>query len=201
MLLGTCVHVGDFDKALKLVKEISDKHKKGEVEFLSPHQEIVFQFTSSLACFGAQKFKEANRWINKVIDADDFQLRQDIQSFARILNVIIQFESGKEELLEYSVRSAYRFLAAKKKLFQTEMVMMNFLRKTAPILNSKQKQREAFQKLYADLLPLSKKKNEKQSFQFFDFISWLESKLSGKEFGTVLREKYAGYWRNTDYTD
>ena len=194
MLMGTCVHVGDYERALKLMKEISVKHKKGEVEFLNRQQEIVFNFSSALALFGSARYKEANVLVNKVISDSNEQLRLDIQSFARIFNIIIQFESGKQELLEYSVRSTYRFLAKKKKVYQTEKVIMDFLRKTAPIINSKLKQTEAFTELYASLLPLSKKKNEKQFFQFFDFISWLESKLSGKEMGMVLREKNPGYW-------
>lgn len=194
MLLGTCVHVGDYERALKLVKEISVKHKKGEVEYLNRQQEIVFNFSSALAFFGAGRYKEANVLVNKVINDSNEQLRMDIASFARIFNIIIQFEAGKQELLEYSVRSTYRFLAKKKKLFLAEKVIMDFLRKTAPIINSKLKQKEAFTELYAALLPLSKKKNEKQFFQFFDFISWLESKLSGKEIGLVLQEKNPGYW-------
>ena len=197
MMLGTCAHTGDFVRGLKLIREIKTEHKKGNIQHLNRQNELIFIFNSSLVYFGTGRYKEANAAVNSIMDADQENLRQDLQSFARVFLILIQFESGKQELLEYSVRSAYRFLLKKKKLFEVEKVIIRFLRNSAHHMNSGKERTQAFSKLRNELLHLQNRKSEEQPFRFFDLIAWLDSKLTGKYFGTILREKYPEYWKRT----
>ena len=197
MMLGTCAHVGDFVQGLKLIREIKGAHKKGTIQHLNRANELILEFNSALVYFGTGRYKEANAAVNTIIDAEQENVRQDLHSFARIFLILIQFDSGKQELLEYSVRSAYRFLLKKKKLFEVEKVIIQFLRNSAHHMNTSKERMEAFAKLKKELEHLKNNKSEEQLFRFFDLIAWLDSKLTGKYFGTILREKYPEYWKGT----
>ena len=193
MVLGTCAQVGDFVRGLKLVREINAALKKQEVQ-LTLQQMMIFYFNAALVYFGTGRYREANSMIRKILSEKESQ-RQDLQSFARIFSILIQFESGKQDLLEYSVRSAYRHLAHKKKLYEVEKRVMEFLRDSAQYMGSAQERKTAFTSLKHQLEELKQKRSEQEFFLFFDLIAWLDSKITGKYFGTVLREKNAGYWK------
>ena len=44
--------------------------------------------------------------------------------------------------------------------------------------------------LRADFVALSQTPSESVMFQYFDFLAWLDSKISGKTFAEVMAEKY-----------
>jgi hypothetical protein len=47
-----------------------------------------------------------------------------------------------------------------------------------------------FEKLLSKLRKLSKNKMESRAFMYLDVLSWLESKVEGKDVQKVIREKY-----------
>ncbi len=52
-----------------------------------------------------------------------------------------------------------------------------------PVKNQK------FKELHAELLPLTKDPYERSVFGLFDIMSWLESKIQGKTFAAIVKEK------------
>ena len=54
---------------------------------------------------------------------------------------------------------------------------------------SKEKQILAFRKLKTELEEIVKDPFEKRALEYFDFISWLESKIDNRPFAEVVREK------------
>jgi len=48
----------------------------------------------------------------------------------------------------------------------------------------------AFTDLLEALKPLEKNKLESRAFMYLDIISWLESKIQGKEVQAVIQEKF-----------
>jgi hypothetical protein len=48
----------------------------------------------------------------------------------------------------------------------------------------------AFEKLLEDLKKIEKDKLASRAFMYLDVISWLESKIEGKEVQDIIRDKY-----------
>ncbi|MBR3853918.1 MAG: hypothetical protein IKM41_05160, partial [Tidjanibacter sp.] len=44
--------------------------------------------------------------------------------------------------------------------------------------------------LYERLKPYEKHRYERRTFYYIDILSWLESKISGKSMGQIVREKF-----------
>jgi len=75
--------------------------------------------------------------------------------------------------------------------------MFNFLRKSIQnggeensLLNSKAAIKKSFTVLLEMLQPLTTNKLESRAFMYLDIISWLESKIQGKQVQTIIKEKF-----------
>ena len=97
--------------------------------------------------FGSGHYALAASSINKILNDTDENIRQDIYAFARILNLIIHYELGNRELLEYIVKSTYRFLHRRNRLYKSEQLIVAFVQKEIPAVISKKDELDAFRKL------------------------------------------------------
>jgi len=84
-----------------------------------------------------------------------------------------------------------------KNLSTVEDVLFNFLRKSIQsggeansLLASKANIKKSFAQLLETLQPLAHNKLESRAFMYLDIISWLESKIQGKEFQIIVQEKF-----------
>lgn len=179
--------MGDFGRGVQLIEKIKPGLEQF-IEQIDSHSRVIMFYKTACLYFGNDHFKDAIFWLNKIINSSDTNIREDIHGFARILSLICHYELGNIELIEYNVRSTYRFLLKTKDLHQFQRYILNFLRK----LNATMTSRELiarFKKLRENLIPLSLNQYEKRSFIYFDIISWLESKIEKRPVKDIIREK------------
>lgn len=178
---------GRFDEGIKIVPEILEfiNHYLSRMD---EHQIVVLNYKIACLYFGSGDNKTAIRYLNKVIQFKDSSLREDIQCFARILNLISHFELGNDELVEYQVKSVYRFLIKMGELHGVQKEIFFFLRQLP--FSSMSDLRNAFRVLHKKLVTLAQDPYEKRAFLYLDIISWLECKLENKTVQEVIREKF-----------
>ncbi|NOZ45187.1 MAG: hypothetical protein GXO79_00240 [Chlorobi bacterium] len=150
---------------------------------------LIFYYKFACMYFGASDFQKAVFWCNKVLNTKEVNLRSDIYSFARILTLISHYELGNIDLIDYYIRSTYRYLIKKENLSKFYKITMKFLKKLGGI--SPSELIDAFKTLKEQLLPLTNNPYEKISFIYFDIISWLECKIENVPVQDVIREKAA----------
>jgi hypothetical protein len=181
------INTGEFEKGAELVPEIELRIKEltGKKKTAS---EEKFDYTISYIFFGMGDYENSLKWLNKVLNKNQNEVRPDLLSFAHILNLIIHFELDNIVLLEYIVKNTYRFLYKRKKLYKVENAVLHFIRKAYGI-NSKEKLKENFIELYNKLKEITKDPYEKIALEYFDLLSWLESKIENKKFADVVKSK------------
>lgn len=157
---------------------------------INKENEIVFSYNIAYAYFGAGEYNKALFWINKVLNDNERLLRQDIYSFARILNLVIHYELGNTDLLEYIVKSTSRFLNKQDRDSKVEDVLLKHLKKLAKIDGKADKQ-ELFKAMKIDLEQTINTPNHRVVLDYFDFVSWLDSKLEGISFSEAVKRKNA----------
>ena len=108
--------------------------------------------------------------------------------FSRILSLICHYELGHRDLIDYHVRSTYRYLAKRETLQQFHKFILSFLKNLGPNLTQEVIKQE-FKHLLEQLAPLETNPYEKRAFIYFDIISWLEGKIIGKPVHEVIQEK------------
>ena len=178
---------GTFSEGLFLVPELVEKLERYD-DFLDRQRTLVFYYKIACLYFGSGDNGKAIDYLNDIINFRAGALVSDIQCYARILHLIAHFELGNYSLLEYLVKSVYRFLGKMEDLNMVQREILTFLRKE--IRTDPKDMRRAFIQLKSKLEKLQNHPNERRSFLYLDIISWLESKIAGKTVQDVIREKF-----------
>jgi len=178
---------GTFSEGIKLVPELMQLI---EDEAYNWDDRRVMLFYYRIAClyFGSGDNDNAITYLNLIINQKNPDYRTDIQSFSRILNLIAHFEMGNAQLVEYQVKSVYRFLGKMGDLGSVQKEIFRFLRRLPRIRETDLK--AAFIELKEKLEQLESDPFERRPFLYLDIISWLESKIQGRSVQEVIQEKY-----------
>lgn len=134
--------------------------------------------------FGAEDYTRAKKALNIVLNSKG-EIRRDLQNFARILNILLHYERGDIQYFDSLVRSIMHFAKANWSLSQFGYAMLQFVK---AMRSTPGKQVEHLEQLQKALQRL-KKTEEARAFEYFDFLSWTESKLTGKTYAQVLEGK------------
>ncbi|MCO6498311.1 MAG: hypothetical protein J5I50_11695 [Chitinophagaceae bacterium] len=177
---------GSFEEGIKLVPEIVEQLDKYEL-ILDKHRTLVFYYKIASLYFGAGNYGKAIDYLNKIINWK-VNLRNDLQCYARLLHLIAHYELDNFSLMEYLIKSVYRFMAKMENLSKVEEAMFGFLRRSFHI--SKREIKPEFVRLLDELKTMESGKFETRAFAYLDIISWLESKIYNKPVAGIIRKKY-----------
>ncbi len=178
---------GSFKEGVRQIPEIEAGLERYKYH-MDQHRVMVFYYKIACLYFGSGNNEAALDYLNRIINFKVGNLREDIQCFARMLQLICHYELGNIDLLEYIIKSVYRFLAKMEDLNMVQNEVLKFLRKALYLDDGDL--RKAFLQLKNKLEILADHPYEKRSFLYLDIISWLESKLSNKHVGDIIREKF-----------
>ncbi|PCJ25030.1 MAG: hypothetical protein COA97_08620 [Flavobacteriales bacterium] len=186
--LLVCINKGAFSKAIaKVIPEIL----KGIEQYdgkINNEEVMLFYYNISRAYFGGGDYKSALKYINLVLNDSESGLREDVYAFARLVNLIIHYELGNYDLLDYTVKSTKRFVTKSRKNYKFETIFLKDFKKLLKNKNS-----EAMQKHYVDfrneLKEVLKDPYEKAAYEYFDFIAWLDSKIEKTTFEKIVKSK------------
>ncbi|MEO8209518.1 MAG: hypothetical protein ABI840_03070 [bacterium] len=168
----------EFEKGLKIIPQIENELKILSDEInaarLTLYRYIFYIY------FGLEDYSTSLIWLNKILNAN-LHKRQDLYSLTHILNLIVHYELNNVDLIHNAVINTYRNLYKRKKIYKFESEILKFIRKISNIADASQL-REEFRILRLEILKLVDDPYERIPLQYFDFISWLDSKISGKSF-------------------
>lgn len=153
------------------------------------HKEHELEFYFALACahFGAGEMNKALFWLNKVLNDNEPTLRQDIFTYARLFNLVVHYELGNYDLLEYIVRSTQRFMSKRQRAYQVEVLLIDHIKRLARA-NDPMVRRELFRSLDEQLNTLFKDPNEGVVLKYFDVRSWVRSRAAGISFSEAMKQ-------------
>lgn len=182
--------VGDFSTGVHRFNKLQ-RYLELYIEKLDKHSRLVLYYKIACLYFGDEQHREALYWLNRIINnSEEMQhdLREDIGGFARIVALIAHFELGNTDILEYQIRSTYRYLLKGGTLYALQRYILRFLRQLDKH-DTPMAVRLKFVALREQLLPLQQDPYEKRPFSYFDIISWLDSKIEHRPVQDVIREK------------
>lgn len=178
---------GTFKEGLILVPQIMEMINTNRYNW-DDHRIMVFHYRIACLYFGSGDNDTAIDYLNEIINQRSPNYRSDIQAYARILSLICHFEMGNVQLVEYQVKSVYRFLAKVEHLQETQQLIFRFLRRI-PRIREEQLSGE-FVKLKGKLDAVAAKPFESRPFTFLDIPSWLEAKIEGVTVQEVIRKQF-----------
>lgn len=176
---------GDFSKSIALIDEI-DKKSLIFSDKINKEQELRFLYSKAYSYFGIGEFKKSLSFLIDVLNDNEQNLRQDIYSFSRLLNLIIHFELENYDYLEYVIKSTNRYLSKYEKDYKIEDLIIKNIRKLAKSPNSIA-QLEVFDSMKKEVLKLLESHNEQVILEYFNVLAWINSKLNKSTFANEVK--------------
>ncbi|MCB9230173.1 MAG: hypothetical protein H6581_00800 [Bacteroidia bacterium] len=193
--LARAVNMGESVLGMKVIQEIQEEREKLEAPVSKAQELMVYYFTAYLY-FMAGYPREALKWNNKLLNEPRNEIREDLESIARIMNLFILLELDNYELLDYRIKNTYRFIFKRNRMNGFEKAVIGFVRKMTDnrgVLDNSGHLltlTESLPGLIEKLNEMLYDPREVRSMNYLDVISWAESKLEGRTMADVIRTKY-----------
>jgi hypothetical protein len=171
--VALCQEIGEVEEGLKAVAEFEAELPQFEGKLHKDSELQIYFFIVNFLVF-VGKPDEALQWVNRILNEPKTDVGTDIQSMARILNLVIHFSLGNFSYLEYGIKAAARFLANRDHLFQVERIMIKYFKQLAE-LGTGNTQAEIFAQFEEELLDTIKNPNEAKAMNLFDMVTWVKA--------------------------
>jgi len=162
-----------------------------EFEFYTPLLSkiecLYFDYYIAIYHILTQKYSPAYNSLEQVITSK--YINDDLLAACKLFQLFITSEMDSEELLEANARSTYRYLQKRKTFFEFERTLIRFIKKVIKYHQDKEKMNVLFIQLRDELEKLKSDSFEKRAFEYFDIISWLDSKIENRPLAEIVREK------------
>lgn len=165
----------NYDSVATLVAEY-EHFLKSFNENISSQNILILNF--QIACLFIEKsdFKAALRWINVVLSEKD-ELRKDIFTAAKIINLIVHYELNNYDLLDSEIISTYRYLLKKNRLHKFEAMIIKYMKSKITKATNKTELNTVFREMLFEIESMANDSKENFFLTYFDFRLWLKSKI------------------------
>jgi hypothetical protein len=159
-----------LEKGIVLMDEI---HRFIETrrKAIPPDYILLFYYQFANIFFLKKEYLKSLRWLNEIINAKFGNTREDIQCYARIMNLMVHFELDNIIVLRYAVDSCRRFLKKTSIEISSDKKLLNLFSKLCHAYP--EGYQTIFKKAHAEMFP----PNSKQTQDYIDIKGWLEEKI------------------------
>jgi hypothetical protein len=167
---------GQYENARQLLQD-SGKDLVTAYAMVNEEKQWELHFYAALAHFGSGDLKKAHKWLGEVIQLHKPQPTLLICKAARLLNLIIHFEQGDTEYIDYEIRSYSRFFhRPQSPRLQTELLLLKLL-PSMPARGKRFVIPAALKKQLSKIELLQNDKYEQQLLRYFDFAEWMKQSM------------------------
>ncbi|NVK51869.1 MAG: hypothetical protein HWD85_02965 [Flavobacteriaceae bacterium] len=185
---------GTFREGEYLVREIEYKIAKYQSR-LDSHHIIVLYYKIACLYFGMGENRKCIEYLSKIIHSKNLRAAEDLQCFARVLNLIAHYECGMDYHLERQFKDTYKFLLKMENLQAVQKEFIVSIKALSDVYPHEIKRE--FKNIYKRLKKYEQHPFEKRAFLYLDILSWLESKIEGNTVGEVIRKKAKVLYQKT----
>jgi hypothetical protein len=172
---------GKFKDSIDFYEKTIQERGLDFANLFSVEQKMLMDFYLAYGYFGVENYKKALYHLNKILNSEYQQLRQDLFKFARLFNLVLHIELGNFDLLDYVVKSTKRYL--KKDNNDAQIIYTTFESLSAIIrngdINSSIKVLTEFK---TSINSLVKDSDERVILEYFNIRAWVDSKLNDLPF-------------------
>jgi hypothetical protein len=130
----------------------------------------------SILCFLNEEYSKSLKYVNMILNHKS-TLRLDIHCFSKVLNLLIHYELGNSDHLEYILKPTQRFLIKNNSFETYHKVIVLFLKDVVFELDQTELQNK-FKSLSKSLSVIEKMDAAKMVFSLFNFREWADKKAA-----------------------
>lgn len=177
---------GQFDEA----RELSASVLAGLEQFgdnIMPSRKAFLLLQLAISEIGNERYHKALHRINTILNDSQLDEHESITAAAHLLNLVVHFELGNLEHLNYVVKQTQRLLKATNRLGTFEQLFLQTIQKLP------RHHVVDFPDLFARLSDEWQEAGiqpDIQQLYLFDYQTWIAAKISKSSFAVKMREKY-----------
>ncbi len=183
------LNIGDYHAIAEITDDVRFGFETYQHQIPEDYQ-LIISGNIAFGLFVLGDLDSSAAWLDRILDNKSKDMREDIKSSSRIFYLILQYEMGNYDLIPYLIRSTYRYLSKKNSLFKTERLVLGMM-KRLPAIKSRESFNESLLRIKLELEEIMTDPSERMFLSYFDFLSWLESKIQGKSLLEYMQEKKA----------
>lgn len=169
--------------ALKCYKYLKNNKRK-----LTPEDIMTLYALIGRIFFVLSDFKNSLECFNSVLEFSQAssQLRIDLQSNAYLMKLILYYELGETNELSGLATETEIFLRTQDVLYAPEQQIVNLF-KTIPFVKDDLGRKIIFENCKQNMEVFKRNKLQSNMFSLFDYITWFDSKITGKSFISIYK--------------
>ena len=177
---------GTFKESIKIIPKVIDGIEKNK-NFIDQHHIMLLYYKIACMYFTVDEFDKCIKYTSLIMRNKNIKMREDLQCFTRILNLIAHWEAGLDFNLDKIIKETYNYLEKLNDLHEVQKTILNYLNGLENIYPGEIK--GFLRNLYNELKKYEDDPYEKRAFLYLDIISWLESKIDRKPLQNIIKEK------------
>ncbi len=185
--LNKCLMAGTYKDGLWIAKNI-DSYLKKYGDRLTLHEKMPLYYKVATLYFGDGNYAKCIEYLSFIIAVKDHNIRRDLQCYARMLNLMALYDAGLDFNIDYQIRSVYSFIVKMKDMTEMKDELLSFFKSLGNV-NALDLKKE-LKVLYERLSPYENHPYERRTFYYIDLLSWLESKITDRSMGEIVRAKF-----------
>jgi hypothetical protein len=186
MVLASALQIGEPERAIDLEDEIEREWTTVEGKVPKAH-EMWLRYLLGYSHFTMGKPKAALRWVRKLLAEPRCEVRIDIQSSTRLLNLMIHCELGNYLLVESEVVSTKRFLERHDQFHDYEKQSLRCIKALALAANGPQALTIA--QSWLQRLTRLEVATSGKTTNMLDVKDWLQARIEGRSMAELRKEK------------
>tara|TARA_Y100000385_G_C13105794_1_gene647693 strand:+ start:4644 stop:6071 length:1428 start_codon:yes stop_codon:yes gene_type:complete len=175
-----------FRDSIKIIPEVLAGIELNK-NFIDHHHIMLLYYKIACMYFTVDDYDNCIKYVSKIMNNKNIKMREDLQCFTRVLNLIAHWEAGIDINLDKIFKDTYNYLEKMDDLHEVQRTILKYLKGLENIFPGEIK--GFLRNLHGELKKYEDDPYEKRAFLYLDLISWLESKTSSKSVESIIKEK------------
>lgn len=180
--LQLLIETSKMDAAAALLPQLQNlmQHFEFEYNVNEGYVLVAVYFKMAQVYLYKGEFELALSYVNKILNQEGLNEDYEVYLYTRLLRVMVLFDAGDYESLEYALMSLHRYLNKRKQKFKFEKALLRFLKKSFEVAPGKAIV-PYFRKLRDELTVLMEDPAEPYHLRHFGIVAWLDQHLKGQK--------------------
>ncbi len=187
-LMSMYITSGQFDEGLIFSESVRKKNFANAIL----RDKLLFAFNRAVLNFGTGKFRQTLSLTNEVLAVPDAENPiPKLNYWSRMLQLLSLWELGDYDLMGHRIKSFHNYVQKTEELHEQEKTIFEFIR-IAFLANTALFYEGTANRLLIGLREKIKPRNQRvqqKGQEYFDIDAWVESKITGKSFGDIVRKR------------
>lgn len=184
--LDNIILTGNFHNADSIIPKTLARIKKYSYK-LDDHRIMVLYFKFAWVYLGNNNPSKAVLYLNKIINNQLKNLREDLQDYARILRLVCHYEMGNLDILDYLLRSYTQYINKKETVSKFSLLIMKLFDELKSIRSNAHQQ--VFTKYHKLIEIATEDPFSRRALIHLDILSYIESKINSISLREVIQSK------------